>query len=436
MNMPKKQQQLVPAQQQVVFKTPQSLIHIKHSISLLEYKIWFLLLQDLKDQIESDTPIFSGGFRFVSMDSIAEMLGYPPSKKDLWECMRSLKNQDLAINFLQKDKSTVKYGAGFISEWTISSNRIGYKFPLFLEMVMSGDDEAKKIFQILNWNIFNSFSGKYEAIIYKLCKDYIGVGRTPYMTVEKYREYIGLQENEYQPFFKLNEWTITRPIKSINHSELSDISVSVEYHRNGRKVEGLYFIAEEKRQMTIPFPEFKPHSAFALAKVSISAQDQASFLERYTSEQIQASIERANEYCEDLERQGKPANYGGIYTKAIEDNWGVQHQERKALEEKKQVSKKLKKEPAKEEVKRDDSTATAERRAMNKGLLERFQALPEEEQHTLIKACIQAQKDVLKTMAKQNYANMKLGILERPSFTTLLYPFLQNHWSDQPEVTT
>ena len=103
----------------------------------------------------------------------------------------------MAINFLEKDGVKAKYGAGFISEWTISTNRIGYKFPLFLELVMTDDEEAKKIFQLLNLDIFNSFSGKYEAIIYKLCKDYIGIERTPYMTIAKYREYVGLDQNDY-----------------------------------------------------------------------------------------------------------------------------------------------------------------------------------------------------------------------------------------------
>ena len=417
MEMSKK---LVPVKQQLVFKTPQSLIHIKHNISLLQYKFWFLLLQDLKEQMEDGIPVHAGGSRFISMDSISEKLGYKPSKKDILDCLRALKNQDLAINFLEKDGVKAKYGAGFISEWTISTNRIGYKFPLFLELVMTDDEEAKKIFQLLNWDIFNSFSGKYEAIIYKLCKDYIGIERTPYMTIAKYREYVGLDQNDYSETRDFNKRCITGPVKSINENELSDISVAVEYNRVGRKVEGLYFVAEKKQQKVISLPEFKQHPSFDLAKISISAQDQVIFLEKYTPEQIQASIERANEYCENLEKQGKSANYGGIYNKAIEENWGAQQ--------------KLKKEQAKAEAKQDDSPATAEQVAMNKGLLARFKALPEEQQHILIEECIQAQITVFKTIAKKNYASMKLGILERPSFTTLLYPFLQNHWNDQPEI--
>ena len=33
-------------------KTPQSLIHIKHTISLFQYKLWILLLQEFKRQFD------------------------------------------------------------------------------------------------------------------------------------------------------------------------------------------------------------------------------------------------------------------------------------------------------------------------------------------------------------------------------------------------
>ena len=59
---------------------------------------------------------------------------------------------------------------------------------------MKGLDDAKAIFHLLHWEIFSSFNGKYEAILYKLCKDYVGVQRTPYMSIDDFRHYIGLQD--------------------------------------------------------------------------------------------------------------------------------------------------------------------------------------------------------------------------------------------------
>lgn len=415
-------------------KTPQSLIHIKHTISLFQYKLWILLLQEFKRQFDAGEPADEKGFRYVSMSYLEQHLGYTPSRQDLIDDLRALRKEEICFNYLEKDGYKAQYFAGFISEVKATRLTIGFKFPSLIDDVMLGLDDAKAIFQMLNWNVFNHFSGKYEAIIYKLCKDYIGIGRTPYLTVNEIRGYMGVKDSEYALFEDFNKRCLKNPINVINTSDVSDIVVDAVYNRNGRKVVGLYFTVKSKQQAILPFVEFQVNPAFTCAKITISISDQQNYLESYSTEQISLSIERANEYCEDLEKKRKSVNYGAIYKTAITENWGAQLQEKKALEaEQRAARQKLKKEQAKAEAKLDASPATAERLAMNKGLQERFQALSEEEQHSLIEACIQSQKDVLKTMAKKNYASMKLGILERPSFTTLLYPFLQKHWNDQTE---
>lgn len=396
-----KKQTLVRANPSII-KTPQSIIHIKHNVSLLAYKYWFLLLQDLREQIEADQPTEAGGVRFISMEKLSERLGYTPCKKDLWESFRALKNQDLAINFLDKDGHKAKYGAGFISEWSITSNRIGYKFPSFLELVMSGNDEAKKIFQLLNWSIFNSFTGKYEAIIYKLCKDYIGVGRTPYMTIEDYREYIGLSENEYEQFFRLNEWTIKKPIASINENELSDITVSVDFRKDGRSVVGLYFKAELKKQTQLTFKEFKQHPAFEYAKVSINPEDQTKYLERYTSEQVQAMIERANDYAQELKEKGKKENLSGIYKKAFAEGWGLDNLEAKKLETAKKEQQREQKKQELANAKQEESKETPEAMATRQSL-ETFAVLKEEEKTDILQEIIKQVPMVLRGRMEEAY---------------------------------
>lgn len=320
-------------EQGLTLKTPQSLIHIKHRISLLQYKLWILLLHELKAQFDRDEPTDSKGFRYIPMQEIIDRLGYTPKKSDIWQDLLGLKNETIAFNFLEKDGQSAKYGAGFISEWIVTSNRIGFKFPTILEEVMRGLDDAATIFHKLNWEIFNHFSGKYEAIIYKLCKDYLGIGRTPYITVLDFREYMGLKEQEYSYFDDLNRRCIKNPIKNINESVVADIMVSVEFHRNGRKVEGLYFTMQPKYQTVLPFIEFENHTAFSFAKVTISAFEQQNYLENFSAEEIQASIERANQYGEDLESKGKKVKYGAIYKKAIDENWGKQFLELKQLEQ-------------------------------------------------------------------------------------------------------
>ena len=96
-----------------VIKTPQSLIHIKHRISLLQYKYWILLLRELRAQFDAGVPPDENGFRYIPMDKIAADLGYTPNKTELFKDFLALKNETIAFNVLEKDGQEAKYGAGY-----------------------------------------------------------------------------------------------------------------------------------------------------------------------------------------------------------------------------------------------------------------------------------------------------------------------------------
>jgi Initiator Replication protein len=358
-------------------KTPQSLIHIKHRISLLQYKYWILLLRELREQFDAGTPPDENGFRFVSMDKLEAAIGYVPNKAEFFKDLLALKNETIAFNVLEKDGQEAKYGAGFISEWKITSQRVAFKFPSVLENVMRGLEHPKAIFQQLNWEIFNHFSGKYEAVIYKLCKDYVGVNQTPYMTVAEFRDYMGLKPTEYPVFMKLNEWVIKKPTDRINESDISDITVTPDYERQGRKVLGLRFLIQRKNQTTITFPELEPSPAFRFAKVHVDSNLQSQYLALRAPEEIELCIDRANEYAETQEKAGNEVNLGAVYRKAITEGWHTQHAEKKAR--KKSVAVEMqKKAEEKQQEKTAKEEALREATAKNIAELDKFDAMPED----------------------------------------------------------
>lgn len=341
-------------------RTPQELVHIKHSISARQYKYWFLLLKAYKELIEANTQADKDGFYSVSLSDISNLMGYEPVKKELKADLEALRQQPIIINYLEKDGKPVTHGMGFISEWKVSSTKISFRLPSFIEKVVQGDLEAKQMFLLLNWDIFNSFGGKYEAIIYKLCKDYIGVGRTPYFTVEEYRDYIGLKENEYKQFFRLNEWTLTKPIKNINDNEMSDILVKVVLEKKGVKVIGLHFEMEYKA--TTPVLEIapiEPNPAFEKSLITIPLNKQLEYLGQFSEEQIKAIIDRTNDYIGKLKTDGKKASVGAIYNKAFAESWGLdnweaEQKEKAKAEERKRQAKAEREAEAKAQKEREE----------------------------------------------------------------------------------
>lgn len=96
---------------------------------------------------------------------------------------------------------------------------------------------------MLKWHAFNALGGKYEAIIYKLYRDYGGVRTTPYFGLASFRKYIGIEEHECKGLVLL---VIAGLVKAINASELSDLTIEVDYENVGRKVIGRRFIVMRK----------------------------------------------------------------------------------------------------------------------------------------------------------------------------------------------
>ena len=316
----------------------------------------------------------------MPMQRLTEHLGYEPNKTELRADLEALRKEAIIYNVLGKDGKAAQRGSGFISEWEVSSNWVGYKLPDFLVKCVERLDLKNAIFQQLNWNIFNSFSGKYEAILYKLCKDYVGVQRTPYMPIAVFREYMGLHDNEYSAFKDLNKFVISGPLKKINESKLADIEIEAELTKESRRVVGLQFLVKRKFQMDFGFGD---DPAFAMAKVTISLAQQQKYLSEKPGEEIALAIERANEYATEQEKKGSEVNFGALYQTAIMQGWGTEHKAKLEIEAKK-IEKKTKAEKAKEADKELDAKAEQDRNQLRKTAKERFDQLGSTEQAGLV----------------------------------------------------
>ena len=324
-----------PDEHRPAIKTPQELVHIKHRISLLQYKYWVLMLRAYREAYEEGgKPLADSDYCYLPMSRLAEHLGYEPKTSDIERDLEAIRKEPIIFNVLEKDGKKGKSGRGFVSEWYVSSNRVGVVFPPLIRQAIENLDNRDSIFHLLNWSVFNSFTGKYEAVLYKLCKDYLGAGRTPYFPLEKFRGYMGIKETEYPDFKRLNQWVIAGPIKRINESDLADILIEAEFKRDVRKIVGLWFTVKLKKQTAMDFGD---DPAFRFAKVTIALSQQRAYLDAKGAELVELSIQRANEYAEEQEKQGKEVNLGGVYRKAIEEDWGKEYQSKKAREVEKQA---------------------------------------------------------------------------------------------------
>jgi hypothetical protein len=89
----------------------------------------------------------------------------------------------------------------------------------------------------------NEFTSKHALALYELFVDYLdetrNFGETPYILLPQFRKLMGIPEDAYPVFKKLNTRVIKEPLEEINTR--TDLSVNVVYQRRNRRVSALKF---------------------------------------------------------------------------------------------------------------------------------------------------------------------------------------------------
>lgn len=344
-------------------KAPQAVVHIKHTITLRQYKIWLVVLQKYRDFFVSKEHLDEEGYFSFPKKDLDEIIGYEFKKEVLKQELNNIRRESIIISFLEKGGEKATEGMGFISRWKVTSKTISIELPPFLKKVMEGLENEKAMFQLLNWQIFNHFSGKHEAVIYKLCRDYIGAKNTPYMEMEKFREYMGIKKDEYPEFKTLNHYVIKKAVANINKSEISDITIKVQYRIENKKVIGLYFIVERRKQMPIPFPGFEEKQSIEhiekMIDLGISPIKAKQLEKKYGIECLTRNID----YTLEMQKKGIiTQSLSGYLIKAITDDIGQGHELQKQAKARK-IEEKKKEEI--EEMKKEKNRVAEEKKKEN-----------------------------------------------------------------------
>lgn len=240
-------------------------------------------------------------------------------------------------------------------------------------------------------------NSKYSVRLYEILIAWRSTSKTPLIELEDIRYRLGVSENEYKTMEGFKRRVLDLAIKEIN--EKTDIQVSYEQHKQGRKIIGFSFELKTKKSanetankvqsevMAIKpskdpeQPEINPIFQKYLAYISVS--DQKNYLKQYSEEEIRAILERADEYLNGLGQKGKKPSRGAIYKKAFLENWGKEKLlEKQEEKRKKEAIRKEKQAKIDEEKARDERLAKErERRAE---AIQIFEALSHEEQEAIL----------------------------------------------------
>lgn len=216
-------------------------IHINGKLTLLQRKIANVLLLNAYEELLVKEK------HQIAIKTLAEIIGFDSNDHQLIKnALETLAKTIIKWNILDKDG---------VEEWGVSSmlahahikyGICNYSYSIALREKLYNPE----IYARINLDIQKRFASGYALTLYENCLRYRNVGITGWITLEMWRELLGIEDGQYSFFKDFNKRVLKPAIQEIN--ETSDIVLSTEYKREKRKVTALKFHIQDNPQHCLP----------------------------------------------------------------------------------------------------------------------------------------------------------------------------------------
>ena len=238
-------------------------IQIQSKITLLQRRAWNVLLANAYNELP-DKDIHT-----VSVSELAAKLGFDSGNHNyLKEVLESLGDCKVEWNLLNKDNKKEWGFAVLLASADIKDGICTYGFAPHLRLKLYNP----RMYTRLNLSLQNQFRSQYALVLWEICFDYYDSkreqGETPFISLEVFRELMGVESDEYVLFKAFNRKVIKVAIEEIN--TLTEYHVEVEYKRIGRKIAELKFHIAKVKQVPIQeslFPDIEDLTSVAVELV-------------------------------------------------------------------------------------------------------------------------------------------------------------------------
>ena len=306
-------------------------IQIQSKITHLQRRAWNVLLANAYNELPNKD------IHRVSVAELAKSLGFNSHNEDyLKETLEALVDCTVKWNVLGKDKKERWGVAALLASAEIENGICTYGFAPHLRLKLYNP----RIYTKLNLRLQNRFTSRYALVLWEVCFDYFDIarnqGETPFIPIERFRELMGLEKDEYPVFKVLNRDVIKPAIKEIN--ELTNFFVEVEQKRVGRRIGELKFKISRLQELPSVEPvqetflfdiEDLPPTAIKLVQAGVSRKEALRIANQEWDAVNAAALPEDREdfavYVEEkigfAQHATSVKNPGGFILKAIRENY-------------------------------------------------------------------------------------------------------------------
>jgi hypothetical protein len=217
-------------------------VHVKGPLTLLQRKISNVLLLNAYEDLP-DSEIFEHQIR---LGTLAQAAGFDSiDTQTLREALEALVDVKIKWNILDTDGEEEWGVSTFLAQAVTKKGVCRYAYAPDLRRKLYNPE----IYARINLSVQERFGSGYALALYENCVRFRRVGTTGWISLDRWRDLLGVEEGQYEQFKYLNRDVLKPAVREVNR--YSDIRVKVETKRESRRIVALKFTVSENPQLRL-----------------------------------------------------------------------------------------------------------------------------------------------------------------------------------------
>jgi hypothetical protein len=217
-------------------------VHVKGPLTLLQRKISNVLLLNAYEDLP-DAEIFEHQIR---LGTLAQAAGFDSNDvQTLREALEALVDVKIKWNILDTDGEEEWGVSTFLAQAVTKKGVCRYAYAPDLRRKLYNPE----IYARINLSVQERFGSGYALALYENCVRFRRVGTTGWITLERWRDLLGVEEGQYEQFKYFNRDVLKPAVREVNR--YSDIRVKMETKRESRRIVALKFTVSENPQLRL-----------------------------------------------------------------------------------------------------------------------------------------------------------------------------------------
>ena len=217
-------------------------VHVKGPLTLLQRKISNVLLLNAYEDLP-DAEIFE---HHIRLGTLAKASGFDSNDtQTLREALEALVDVKIKWNILDNEGEEEWGVSTFLAQAVTKKGVCRYAYAPDLRRKLYNPE----IYARINLSVQERFGSGYALALYENCVRFRRVGTTGWISLERWRDLLGVEEGQYEQFKYFNRDVLKPAVEEVNR--YSDIRVKMETKREKRRIVSIKFTVGENPQLRL-----------------------------------------------------------------------------------------------------------------------------------------------------------------------------------------